>query len=161
MTINLLNEYDVICFSHLRWSFVYQRPQHLLSRFSKYSRVFFIEEPVYDAESNHYTLEQQDRSNIWIFTPHLRPGTIPADLLRAMLKKLLKAMHIKQYIAWYYSPMALTFTGELFPSLIVYDCMDELSAFRFAPAALKQYESILFDKADIVFTGGHHLYKAK
>ena len=73
----------------------------------------------------------------------------------------MKAMQIRQYFTWYYSPMALSFSDELRPSLVIYDCMDELSAFRFAPAALKQYEAMLFDKADIVFTGGHHLYEAK
>ena len=41
---------DLICLSHLRWNFVFQRPQHLMSRFARDRRVFFVEEPVFDAE---------------------------------------------------------------------------------------------------------------
>ena len=161
MTMPLLENFDIICFSHLRWDFVYQRPQHLLSRFARQSRVFFIEEPVYDAESVHYSLRQQADSNIWIFTPHLPNGVDVQASQEKLLAALMKEMQIMQYVCWYYSPMALSHSASLQPSLIVYDCMDELSAFRYAPHALKQYESMLFDKADIVFTGGHHLYKAK
>ncbi len=161
MTKNLLEKFDIICFSHLRWDFVYQRPQHLLSRFAKQGRVFFIEEPIYDATSSHYTLTQHPESNVWVFTPHLCNQSDVQESQQSMLATLMKKMNIRQYVCWYYSPMALSYSAELKPALTIYDCMDELSAFRFAPHALKQYESMLFDKADIVFTGGHHLYKAK
>jgi UDP-galactopyranose mutase len=57
--------------------------------------------------------------------------------------------------------MALAFTAHLNPVYTVYDCMDELSAFLFAPPALKEYEQALMQKADIVFTGGESLYQAK
>jgi hypothetical protein len=152
---------DIICFCHLRWNFVYQRPQHLLSRFSKDNRVFFFEEPVYDASSPHYTLTQDEASKTLVVTPHLPEGIDTTVALRELLDHLIAAEHINPGIAWYYSPMSLGFSNHLKPTIIVYDCMDELSAFRFAPPALKQYEAMLFDKADIVFTGGHHLYEAK
>ena len=44
---------------------------------------------------------------------------------------------------------------------VVYDCMDELSAFRFAPPELRANEAALLQAADVVFTGGHSLYEAK
>ena len=157
----ILGVNDLICFSHLRWNFVYQRPQHIMSRFGKYGRVFFVEEPVYDSSTPHYTIEQQANTQVWVVTPHLPENIDIIEAQKGLLKKLMKAMQIRQYFTWYYSPMALSFSDELRPSLVIYDCMDELSAFRFAPAALKQYEAMLFDKADIVFTGGHHLYEAK
>jgi len=77
------------------------------------------------------------------------------------LNKLLSEQQIEKYICWYYSPMALLFSKHLQPSLVVYDCMDELSAFKFAPAELKATETELLDKADVVFTGGYSLYYAK
>ena len=157
----ILGVNDLICFSHLRWNFVYQRPQHIMSRFGKYGRVFFVEEPVYGSSTPHYTIEQQANTQVWVVTPHLPENIDIIEAQKGLLKKLMKAMQIRQYFTWYYSPMALSFSDELRPSLVIYDCMDELSAFRFAPAALKQYEAMLFDKADIVFTGGHHLYEAK
>ena len=157
----ILGVNDLICFSHLRWNFVYQRPQHIMSRFGKYGRVFFVEEPVYGSSTPHYTIEQQANTQVWVVTPHLPENIDIIEAQKGLLKKLMKAMQIRQYFTWYYSPMALSFSDELRPALVIYDCMDELSAFRFAPAALKQYEAMLFDKADIVFTGGHHLYEAK
>jgi glycosyltransferase involved in cell wall biosynthesis len=156
--------FDIVCFSHLRWNFVYQRPQHLLSRFRKYHRVFVIEEPVYDAPSRFNEIYQDPKSSVWIVVPHLPHSAKDDEVLeaqRSLLDLFMDSMNIKQYLLWYYSPMALGFSDHLQPEIIVYDCMDELSAFRFAPPALKYYESLLLDIAHIVFTGGHHLFEAK
>ena len=60
----------IICFSHLRWNFVYQRPQHLFSRFAKDYTVYFIEEPMYDAQDDHYTVSSTEE-NVFIVIPHL------------------------------------------------------------------------------------------
>jgi UDP-galactopyranose mutase len=57
--------------------------------------------------------------------------------------------------------MALAYSRHLQPEIIVYDCMDELSAFRNAPAELLAHEEELLHRADIVFTGGHSLYESK
>ena len=152
---------DIVCFSHLRWDFVFQRPQHLMSRFANHNRVFFIEEPVFDAPSEYNSIQQDPVSGVWVVTPHLISTQKTAEALRSLLNLLMESMGIQEYMFWYYSPMALKFSHHLEPQLIVYDCMDELSAFRFAPTELKQYEAILFSKADLVFTGGHHLFEAK
>ena len=63
---------DIVCFSHLRWDFVYQRPQHLLTRFAKFNRVFVWEEPLNDSIEDHYTITQQTDSNLWVIVPHLK-----------------------------------------------------------------------------------------
>lgn len=152
---------DIFCYSHLRWDFVYQRPQHLMSRFAKHNRVFFVEEPVLDASSDYNKITQDSTTGVWIVTPHLTSKQPSAEVQRNLLDLLIRSMNVREYMFWYYSPMALKFSQHLVPVLIVYDCMDELSAFRFAPAELKQYEAILFSKADLVFTGGHHLFEAK
>jgi len=155
---------DLICFCHLRWNFVYQRPQHLLSRFAKYRRVFVIEEPLYDAPVPWNEIVYNNEANLWNVIPHL-PAGMPAEksiaAQKVLLDMLMERKQIENYLLWYYSPMALQFTSHLTPAKIIYDCMDELSAFKFAPPALKQNEAKLFKKADIVFTGGHHLYEAK
>ena len=90
MTKNLLGQFDIICFSHLRWDFVYQRPQHLLSRFAKQGRVFFVEEPIYDATSSHYSLKQDPESNVWVFTPHLTNNTDVQKSQQLLLASLMK-----------------------------------------------------------------------
>ncbi len=152
---------DILCFSHLRWAFVYQRPQHLLSRFAKHTRVFYIEEPSY--YDGNPTLNITIQDNVYIVVPYLQHGTQgkAIQLQQELLNNLLVSQQIEYYINWYYTPMALPFTQQLQPALMVYDCMDELSAFKFAPIELLAYESELLQKADVVFTGGHTIYQFK
>jgi len=158
-----LNKTDLVCFSHLRWNFVYQRPQHLLSRFAKHTRVFFVEEPIFhDAEDKLHI--EEPLKNVYVVVPHIRHGCNEQDLLvkqKEMVNNLFSVMEINNYFSWYYTPMALPFSDHLNPKLVVYDCMDELSAFKFAPTALTENERVLMQKAEVVFTGGYSIYEAK
>ena len=158
-----LHDVDLLCFSHLRWGFVFQRPNHLLSRFSKHQRVFFIEEPIFQDGEDRFHIENYN-DNLYVVTPHLPHGLNAADVhkrLQKMISSLVLQMQINRFYSWYYTPMALPFTEHLNPELVVYDCMDELSAFKFAPPELIQYEKDLFAKADVVFTGGHSIFESK
>lgn len=155
---------NLICFSHLRWDFVYQRPQHLLSRFSKNSIVWFFEEPISDAQEQNYLSVKSQSSSINIVTPHLLDGLDQEQTnlaLAQLLKQLLVNIDLEDCLFWYYTPMALKFSDQFKPKFIVYDCMDELSAFKFAPPELVYLEKKLMAKADIVFTGGNSLFQAK
>jgi glycosyltransferase involved in cell wall biosynthesis len=156
-------DFDVIVFSHLRWDFVYQRPQHLLSRFSKQNRVFFIEEPVFGSSTNCKTINKKSE-NIYVITPGITQGIsnekIP-EILNKFLLSLISKYRIQKYLFWYYDPMAIRFTKDLEPLAVVYDCMDELSLFKGAPPFLIENERTLFKMADVVFTGGNNLYEAK
>jgi UDP-galactopyranose mutase len=157
-----LHGLDLVCFSHLRWSFVYQRPQHLLSRFTKHTRVFFIEEPIMHDDPDKLHISQ-DANNLFIVVPHLQNDNreSTSSRLQELINVLISQMKIDKYFSWYYTPMALSFTEHLNPEFVVYDCMDELSAFKFAPPELKEREQQLFEKADVVFTGGYSIYEAK
>ena len=156
----------LICFSHLRWNFVFQRPQHLMSRFARDMNVIYWEEPVEIGPKETAFLqvrEAEAAENVRVIVPHLPQG-MPEEAREAALSRLLDA-HVAslqgQLIAWYYTPMMLPFSRNLEASATVYDAMDELSKFRFAPAKLLELEQELLDKADIVFTGGSSLYEAK
>ena len=158
-----LHNIDLVCFSHLRWGFVFQRPNHLMSRFSKHQRVFFIEEPIFHEAADKLHIENFN-DNLYIVTPHIKSGLSEKEVHKRQQKfitKLFTSMNINRYISWYYTPMALPFTDHLTPDLVVYDCMDELSAFKFAPPELTTREKELFKKADVVFTGGHSIYEYK
>jgi glycosyltransferase involved in cell wall biosynthesis len=157
-------EADVICLSHLRWDFVYQRPQHLLNRCARERRVFFFEEPIYIKDQ----IAQFDLStrsdNLFVIQPLLPKGITEAEAARAqqvVINELIAQKQIKDYLLWYYTPMALAFTHHLKPLATVYDCMDELSAFRGASPAMAEREAELLKRADVVFTGGQSLYEAK
>ena len=155
---------DLVCFSHLRWDFVYQRPQHLLGRAAKQQRVFFIEEPIYDQGPVRFDINRRE-DNLYVVVPYL-PEELCSRIAReatqqALVDKLFAKYEIEQYVLWYYTPMFAACTRHLKPLAVVYDCMDELSAFKGAPAALKELEAELFARADLVFTGGQSLYEAK
>ena len=159
-----LATHDLICLSHLRWDFVFQRPQHLMTRFAKHRRVFFFEEPIFE-ESRDASLNINRRDNgLHVVTPTLPTGLAPADVVRIqrdLLDLLLESEGIEDFTAWYYTPMALSFSKHLKPKRTIYDCMDELSAFKNAPIELLNFERDLVKRSHHVFTGGVSLYEAK
>ena len=153
----------LLCLSHLRWNFVYQRPQHLLSRFAQVASVSFWEEPVRGAMRTALRLTQPSAA-LQVCVPHLAAGLSPeqeSSEQRRLLNEHLREVNDSELILWYYTPAALSFTAHLRPRVTVYDCMDELSAFRGAPASLRHDEARLFRRADLVFTGGRSLYFSK
>jgi UDP-galactopyranose mutase len=152
---------DIVCFSHLRWDFVFQRPQHLLTRFARRQRVFYIEEPIFE-QGIVPRFERHVRSRVQVLVPHLpADADHPDGMQRALIGDLIRQDDINDYILWFYTPMALALTDGLTPSAIVYDCMDELSAFKGASAQLKQREADLMRASSLVLTGGQSLYEAK
>ena len=153
----------LIVFCHLRWDFVYQRPQQLLSRLAENYKVAFVEEPIFSS-GEPFMKTYSPAPNITVYQPHTpvqAPGfhdeQIP--LLTPMLAQITPAG--EEPIIWFYTPMALPLLQSLHPQLVVYDCMDELSAFKNSPKQLLQRENALLNVADIVFTGGPSLYAAK
>lgn len=155
---------DLICFSHLRWDFVFQRPQHLLTRAARDRRVFFIEEPVFDDGRMHLEISERD-GGVQVVVPHLPTGLSSQVAHNAVMKDLIRQLlsdkHLIDYVAWYYTPLALALSDHLNPKAVIYDCMDELSAFKNAPQSLREFEQHLFQKASLVFTGGRTLHAAK
>ena len=140
---------DLICFSHLRWNFVYQRPQHLMSRAGKESRIFYIEEPEFTKRADRLSVNVDPEHQVIVVTPELKRDP-PEDKdalqltvemrMAALVDQLILQNGITDYVTWYYAPMAIAFTEHLKPKAIVYDCMDELSLFRGAPARLRENE---------------------
>jgi len=133
-----------------------------MSRFNNEYTVYFVEEPVYYNSTDSYAI-QTTKENVIVVKPYLNENDHSAhnERLKKIIDVFIKEQQVENFISWYYSPIALLFTNHLHPRLVVYDCMDELSAFKFAPPELKEAEKNLLQKADVVFTGGHSLYKAK
>ncbi|HEX2555905.1 MAG TPA: glycosyltransferase [Microvirga sp.] len=154
----------LVCFSHLRWDFVWQRPQHLLSRAAKHYSVLVIEEPIFKPGITPHMDVSERPQGVTIAVPMLPEGLDPADVIleqRALIEILIGREALSPRIFWYYTPMALAFSSELECDLCVYDNMDELSLFRGASQELLDLEAMLFDRADLVFTGGMSLFEAK
>jgi UDP-galactopyranose mutase len=158
--------YTIVAFSHLRWNFVYQRPQHLLSRLAARRPVFFIEEPELDLGGPVRWERSTPQPNVTVLRPRtpIRTPGFHADqvaLLKPLIGDLASELDDERTLAWLYTPMALPLAEELKPDAMVYDCMDELSLFLGAPPELLSHEAALLERADVMFTGGPSLFRAK
>ena len=157
----------IVVHSHLRWDFVWQRPQQILTRLATDHRIAFVEEPMHANGPPRLEVSEPYR-NIVRIVPMLPDGgdadadaarTLP--LLRDALGEHVFRGGAQRAIHWFYTPMAAFFLGKVDASAVVYDCMDELSKFRFAPADIAQRESVLLAAADVVFTGSYQLFTSK
>ncbi|HUS17542.1 MAG TPA: glycosyltransferase [Chloroflexia bacterium] len=156
----------LVVFSHLRWNFVYQRPQHVLSRLADLWPVLYVEEPVVDLNNPPHWVFSEPAPDVLICQPHTpvtEPGFCAAQMpvLRALMDELVTEKQIRHAIAWMYTPLALPLAQALPVEALVYDCMDELSMFLHAPPELLINEAELLATADVVFTGGQSLFQAK
>jgi UDP-galactopyranose mutase len=161
----MADDCPLIVFSHLRWDFVFQRPQHLLSRLAQTRRVLCIEEPV-SGEGSPRWQRLPTEHGVVVLRPVLSGevrGFHPEHEKEVgrLLQQLVRDDSLQGSIAWLYTPMALPLARHISPSVLVYDCMDELSLFQGAPPELLDREAELLRDADLVFTGGPSLYKAK
>ncbi len=167
-SMNARMKKTLLVFSHLRWNFVYQRPQHLLSRLAERYDVVFVEEPVRREEH-----DGDDRLDVSVVEPGITvvtPRTTAAQWgfhdaqiarIGPLLERFLPRISRSDLLVWFYTPMALPLLDRFDAALVVYDCMDELSAFLGAPPELVQREAKLMAIADVVLTGGPSLHEAK
>ncbi|HTV01181.1 MAG TPA: glycosyltransferase family 1 protein [Luteitalea sp.] len=153
----------LVCLSHLRWRFVFQRPQHLMTRFARDRAVYFFEEPVRDGDVPRL-ITDQDPSGVTVVTPQIPASVSGTDvdrLLETLLAGLIDDIGAGGYVLWFQTPMAMSFAGALAPTAAIYDCMDDLASFAFAPPGIAQHEADLLASADAVFTGGRSLFEAR
>ena len=147
--------YDLIVFCHLRWQFVYQRPQHIISRMAKTMKTLFIEEPIYDSENkNSGTIIIVD-SMLHVLQPNVKD----IESIAGIIPDFVRNKNIP--FGWFYSPSFSPLIEQLNFETVVYDCMDELSLFKGAPVHLINQEKYLMAQAEIIFTGGKSLYESK
>lgn len=167
--------YGLICISHLRWDFVWQRPQHILSRLAKQQPILFVEEPItsLDADTPYLQILSPEETG----TPNVTVVRLiqPADahhwighgdpLTQATYARLLQ-QHLahdrtRDRVLWLYTPMAVDFVDAIPHQLMVFDVMDQLAKFKGAPAELVEKDEQALHRADIVLTGGVSLYRDK
>lgn len=154
----------LVCLSHLRWGFVYQRPQYVMSRLAKDYNVIFFEEPVLSDGDSSWLEISRPSAGIQVAVAHLPEGLSAEAMVqaqRSLLDEHLAQVLQGDLLLWYFTPMSLAFTDHLEAQVTVFDCMDELSAFMGAPAQLVERERLLMAKADVVFTGGVSLWEVK
>ena len=164
--------WGIVVFCHLRWGFVWQRPQQFISRFAKTHPVLFIEEPIFDlADGDARLFLHRVMPNVVVACPHfLKTDTDNKakvfDLIPKFAQQAIKSVNEKGHfdapVLYYYNPMDVAWSlGRFNERAVVYDCMDELSQFKGAPKTLLDNEARLLKEADIVFAGGHQMYLNK
>ena len=154
----------LVCFSHLRWDFVWQRPQHLLSRAVKHYDVLIVEEPIFKPGVSAHMDVSERPQGVTVAVPILPEGLAHEDVIAEqhdLIEDMIGREATGSRVFWYYTPMAMAFTSDLECDLCIYDNMDELSLFRGASQQLIDLENALFARCDLVFTGGMSLYEAK
>jgi glycosyltransferase involved in cell wall biosynthesis len=152
----------LLVLSHLRWDFVTQRPQHLMNRATLDFDVVFVEEPLW-IDAAEPTVDSRPRDGgVCVVQPLLPHGTDTADAVdfQRDVVDTLVVRAAGPLILWFYTPMALPFARHIAADLIVFDKMDELSAFQNAPPLLLALEQELLELADVVFTGGAAMHEA-
>ncbi len=155
----------IVCFSHLRWDFVFQRPQHLMERFSRTRDVIFFEEYIpTDHHLAYYEVHTFKGSSVKAIrprVPHWWPESKRLQTLSDLLDQVLKLARIERPVLWFYTPMMCDIASHVEAQAVVYDCMDELANFKFAPSSIREAEQRLLARADVVFTGGESLYRSR
>lgn len=148
------NNYDMVVFCHLRWDFVYQRPQHIISRMAKDMKILFVEEP--------WRREDEEGSRLTIINDNfhvLQPNVWTIEEIESVLPHYLPDMSAAT--GWFYSASFVPVLSTINFDTLVYDCMDELSLFKGAPEKLLEQEKYLVSNADVIFTGGKSLFESK
>ena len=167
-----MESFDLVVASHLRWDFVWQRPQQLLSRLAKQHRILFIEEPIFvsEAADTPSFLMKEVLPNVMVLTPQVSAaqcGDTPLwlwpcrDEITRQTRQALSALNFQHCALWLYTPIPDFMVDAVMPDMLVYDVMDELANFKFAPPQIKENERRLLGQAAVVFTGGASMYESK
>ena len=155
----------LLVFSHLRWSFVFRRPQQLLTRLARDFDIYFVEEPVF-AEGPPALMSAIHQNGIEVLTPRtpvFAPGFHDDQLavMKPLVDEFVAARGLVEPIAWLCTPLALPLIADLEPCAVVYDCMEDPAASKFAPPALQAREAELMELADVVLAAGPSLHEAR
>ena len=156
---------ELVVLSHLPWVFVWQRPQHLISRLARDRRTWFVEEPLPVPGVTAPRLRTEphgDVVRVWLEVPGPKRHVCFSDPVAADYTDMLVDLlgHHDDRAAWLYTPMALPVAQALEPSVLVYDVMDDLASFKGAPAELVLRQRRTLGMADVVFTGGRSLQRS-
>ena len=154
---------QLLVLSHLRWNYVWQRPQHLVSRLARDHRTWFVEEPVAAEVESPGLAWAEDGSvtRVWLEVPGREQHVHFTDPRAAGYGRLLHQLMgaASPSITWIYTPMALDLADEFDGGVLVYDVMDDLASFKDAPPELVLRQRQALRRADLVFTGGRSLHR--
>ena len=156
---------ELVVLSHLRWTFVWQRPQHLISRLAANRRTWFVEEPLAVEGLEEPRLRQEEHGpvrRVWLEVPGRSDHVCFSDPGAAGYEALLleRLGSHDDRAAWLYTPMALPMARALNPGVLIYDVMDDLAWWKGDAVQLTLRQRQTPQSADVVFTGGRVLQRS-
>ncbi len=147
----------IVAGSHLRFDGVWQRPQQLLSRIAERVPVLFVEEPFAAGAERNVTFEAH---GITVLRPFRRaPGDVRLDA--ATIEAARCWLGQRKAAVWLYTPMMLELACAFGDAPLVFDCMDDLASFAFAPPEMRARERTLLAQAGLIFAGGRSLFEKR
>ena len=146
----------IVVGSHLRFDGVWQRPQQLITRLAARVPVLFVEEPFLASDDCD---DLRVQGNVTVLRPLRAAQAEVAD--ERTVASVRAWIGDRRALVWLYTPMMLALTGAAPGAPIVYDCMDELAAFDFAPPELRAREADLLKRAEAIFCGGRSLFETR
>ena len=168
--------FDVVCFSHVPWSHIWQRNHHTMTRLAKGRKVIYFQTTSIAYMHwfvRHWPHSREEFENSWpgltLRYPLLFPGQSRVGLIRMINRWLLltekrwliKEQGLQNVVLWFYYPSCAYVLDKFKPAAVVYDIQDEYTAFEWSPRDIAQNERYLLDRADIIFGGTHALYERK
>ncbi|BBE21564.1 glycosyl transferase [Arthrobacter sp. MN05-02] len=160
---------ELIVLSHLRWDWVWQRPQQLVSRLNRAPgrKTWFVEEPLTPqggvTENRLGTAEADGLTRVWLEIPEQgRHVGFFDEVMPDYIAQLpeLVGRPSGDRVVWIYTPLALEAALALEPTTLVYDVMDDLAAFKNAAPELIVRQRQALRRADVVFAGGRSLHRS-
>ncbi len=166
------NDLLFLIYSQVCWWGVWQRPQEVAKGMTEYHRVLYIS-PVQVHEClmrypDWKFIERIDKGRgITVFSPmifsgHYRWGLIFRINRLLILSELRWLLRKERPVIFFTnSPFVDYLVPRLRTSKVIYDVIDDFTAFDWAPQNASRMERYLLSSADIVFTGTYALYKKK
>ena len=166
----------IICLSHLKWErTLFQRPQQLMQQMSHRRKVLYVAvcglREFLAALLRGRIRELYGRHNenlTYLNLPHLLffsrlplIGPLASWLTASALKALARRRGLGEATLWLYFPRFVESLKHFPHRQLVYDCMDFFEGFSSTDAGIRDDEQRLLRQADLVFTGGKSLQRAR
>ncbi len=148
--------YDMIVFSPVRWNFIYQRPQHIVSRLAKKRNILFVELPI-DFDPN-----EKGEINLVMINDQItvmQPKVAHIDDLRDLMHAYVTNDIVP--IGLFFSPIFSSFLEVFTFDKVVYDCVTDSGKSSNRSFEMHEKEGHLIAEADLILTNEQTIYDAK
>lgn len=175
----------IVCLSSTRWSFLWQRPQQIMSRLCARHDILYVDPPFPVAEEQVRGISNDESGTLivknlqtindalQIFRPlEISRFSYPdldsnellkmnQELLQCQIQKALFQLGWQHPLLWLYDPRNVNLVDQLNPCGVIYDCVDSFRSFSWSHPHVSIWEEALVDRADVVLATSRALYQER